>query len=384
MTFLFTSESVGIGHPDKLCDQISDAILDACLAQDPHSRVACEALVTSGLLLLAGEISTNAYIEYSDIARETIKYIGYTSGNLGFDHRSCGIAVSIHRQSPDIARGIEPHRNEYHQYGAGDQGIMFGYACDDTPELMPLPIMMAHRLVQKLRYSRENNILPYLRPDCKSQVTVEYREDFTPLRINAIVLSAQHDDTVHIDTLRNDMSELIKASMPSGLIDHKTRLYINPTGRFVIGGPQGDTGLTGRKTIVDTYGGMGHHGGGCFSGKDPTKVDRSAAYGARYVAKNIVAAQLARRCEVQLSYAIGVPSPISIKVDTFGTGNVPEARLAEIIPQVFDLSPFGLINSLNLQRPIYLQTAFGGHFGREGDAFTWESTDKVDELLDFL
>lgn len=378
--YLFTSESVGIGHPDKICDQISDAILDACLEQDPYARVACEVLVGSGLVVLAGEITTDARVDFQDIARETIKDIGYRDFRLGFDYHSCGIIVSIHKQSPDIAQGITKQKVMLDGIGAGDQGIMFGFACDETPELMPLPIMLAHKLVMKLRDIQLSKELPYLRPDSKSQVTVEYDENNEPVRVHSVVLSTQHADEVQHETVCRDMKEMIQAVLPSDLLDSETSYYINPTGRFVIGGPAGDCGLTGRKTIVDSYGGRGHHGGGAFSGKDPTKVDRSASYAARWVAKNIVAAELAKACEVQISYAIGVAYPLSIKVDTFGTGSVCERDLEKAIPHVFNLSPGGIIQELDLCRPIYQKTAFGGHFGREDADFTWEKTNKVSEL----
>lgn len=377
---LFTSESVGIGHPDKVCDQIADAILDACLQQDANAKVACETLVTTGLVLLAGEISTTAHLNYEEIARQTIKEIGYDDQTLGFDYSSCDIVTAIHQQSPDIARGLNPKENVFKAQGAGDQGLMFGFACDETPELMPLPLMLAHRLVRELYQSRLTKKIPYLRPDAKSQVTIEYDEHSIPIRIHTIVLSSQHSQEVSQEKIQTDLSALIHDCLPSPLLDNKTLFYINPTGRFVIGGPAGDTGLTGRKLMVDTYGGMGHHGGGAFSGKDPSKVDRSATYAARYVAKNIVAAKLARRCEVQISYAIGVPYPISIRVDTFHTGIVDEDILEQIVPVVFDLSPKGLAEMLNLRRPIYQKTAFGGHFGREEPDFTWEKTDKVSLL----
>jgi S-adenosylmethionine synthetase len=379
--FLFTSESVAIGHPDKVADQISDAVLDACLREDPYSRVACETLVTTGLIVLSGEITSSAHPNYPEIARETVKEIGYTDSALGFDYKSCGVLVSFNKQSPDIARGVNEKDSTYKEQGAGDQGLMFGYACDETPELMPLPIMMAHQIVRELRQLRISGELKYLRPDAKSQVTIEYDSDHTPVRLHTAVISTQHHPDVDPTTIAQDMKALIRRLAPPDFIDDQTLFYINPTGRFVVGGPEGDCGLTGRKIIVDTYGGMGHHGGGAFSGKDPTKVDRSACYAARYVAKNIVAAKLARRCEVQVSYAIGVPFPISIKVDTFGTGTVNEERLAEVIPQVFNLSPRGMIEMLNLRRPIYLKTAFGGHFGRKEKEFTWENTDKVEDLL---
>ncbi|HEV8052161.1 MAG TPA: methionine adenosyltransferase [Parachlamydiaceae bacterium] len=380
--FLFTSESVAQGHPDKIADQISDAILDACLREDVNSKVACETLVTSGLVVVAGEITTKANVNYQDIIRKTISEIGYGDSALGFDFRSCGILLSINKQSLDIAQGVNEGEGLFKEQGAGDQGLMFGYACDETPELMPMPIMLAHRIVLELRRLRISGALPYLRPDAKSQVTIEYDEDHNPLRLHTVVVSTQHTDNVDYDTICNDMKELVRHVIPAQFIDENTLFYINPTGRFVIGGPVSDCGLTGRKIIVDTYGGMGRHGGGAFSGKDPSKVDRSAAYAARYVAKNIVAAKLAKRCEVQLSYAIGVPYPISIKVDTFGTSSVKEDLLSQIIPQVFDLSPKGIVEMLNLKRPIYGKTAFGGHFGRDDPDFTWEQTDKVLALLE--
>ncbi len=382
--FLFTSESVAIGHPDKVADQISDAILDACLREDPYARVACETLVTTGLIVLSGEITTKAHPNFPEIARETVKNIGYTDSALGFDYKSCGVLVSFNKQSPDIARGVNETESVYKEQGAGDQGLMFGFACDETPELMPLPIMMAHRIVRELRQLRVTQKLPYLRPDAKSQVTVEYDENHRPVRIHTIVISTQHAPDVDQQTIAKDMKALARRVAPEGFIDDRTLFFINPTGRFVVGGPEGDCGLTGRKIIVDTYGGMGRHGGGAFSGKDPTKVDRSASYAARYVAKNIVAAKLARRCEVQLSYAIGVPQPLAIKVDTFGTGTVSEDLLAHVIPIVFKLSPKGMIDMLNLRRPIYLQTAFGGHFGRNEPDYSWEKTDKVEALLDAI
>jgi len=382
--YLFTSESVGVGHPDKICDQISDAILDACLEQDPDSRVAAEVLAGSGLVVLAGEITTEARLDFQDITRQMINRIGYTDCELGFDSRSCGIIVSINKQSPDIAMGVKETEGRYQELGAGDQGIMFGFACDETPELMPMPIMLAHKLVRRLRDCQKEGSIPYLLPDSKSQVTIEYDENDRPQRVHTVVLSTQHRESVDHLVLQKEMIQLIQDNIPHDLIDDKTRYYINPTGRFVIGGPVGDCGLTGRKTIVDSYGGMGHHGGGAFSGKDPTKVDRSASYAARWVAKNIVAANLAKRCEVQISYAIGIPHPISIKVETFGTGKVEEAKLVDAINQVFDLSPGGIIHALDLKRPIYTPTAFGGHFGREEEGFTWEKTDKVKELLKTL
>lgn len=378
--FLFTSESVAIGHPDKVADQISDAVLDACLREDPYARVACETLVTTGLIVLSGEITTHAHPNFPEIARETVKGIGYTDSTLGFDYKSCGVLVSFNKQSPDIAQGVNPKDPSQKDQGAGDQGLMFGYACDETPELMPLPIMLAHQIVRELKTLRVTNTLPYLRPDAKAQVTVEYNDQYHPLHLHTVVVSTQHSPDVSQEQIAKDMKEMVYRLAPKGFCDQDTRFYINPTGRFVVGGPEGDCGLTGRKIIVDTYGGMGRHGGGAFSGKDPTKVDRSASYAARYVAKNIVAANLARRCEVQVSYAIGIAHPISIKVDTFGTGTVNEEILAEAIPLVFDLSPKGMIEMLNLRRPIYLQTAFGGHFGRTEKDFSWEKTDRAESL----
>lgn len=378
--FLFTSESVAVGHPDKVADQISDAVLDACLREDPYARVACETLVTTGLIVLSGEITTRAHPNFPEIARETVREIGYTDSALGFDYKSCGVLISFNKQSPDIAQGVNPKDPSKKDQGAGDQGIMFGYACDETPELMPLPIMLAHQIVRDLKKLRTSKTLPYLRPDAKAQVTVEYDSHYQPLHLHTVVISTQHSPEVSQEQIAQDMKEIVRRLAPKGFCDESTLFYINPTGRFVVGGPEGDCGLTGRKIIVDTYGGMGRHGGGAFSGKDPTKVDRSASYAARYVAKNIVAAKLARRCEVQVSYAIGIAYPISIKVETFGTGAIDEEILAEAIPLVFDLSPQGMIEMLNLRRPIYLQTAFGGHFGRAGDDFTWENTDKAESL----
>lgn len=380
--FLFTSESVACGHPDKVADQISDAILDACLKEDPHARVACETLVTRGLVVLSGEITTHASIDYQEVARQTIQEIGYQDPLLGFDAGSCGVIVTIHKQSPEIAQGINESQNVYKDLGAGDQGIMFGYACDETPELMPMPIMLAHGIVKALREKRQQGTLPYLRPDGKSQVTIEYNDKFQPVRIHTIVISAQHSEDVSQEKIIQDLKQIATELAPNGFIDDETLFYINPTGRFTIGGPAADSGLTGRKIIVDTYGGMGRHGGGAFSGKDPTKVDRSASYAARYVAKNIVAAKLAKRCEVQVSYAIGVPYPISIKVDTFGTSTVTEDLLSRVIPMVFNLTPKGIIHMLDLKRPIYRQTAFEGHFGRHEKQFSWEKTDRVQALLD--
>jgi S-adenosylmethionine synthetase len=376
--YLFTSESVSIGHPDKIADQISDSILDACLREDPSSRVACESLVASGLVVIAGEITTKAYLDYQSIVREVLREIGYDNSALGFDYRSCGIITCINKQSPDISLGVDENTGLFKEQGAGDQGLMFGYACDETPEYMPLPIILAHKVMRELCHLRQTGAIPYLRPDAKSQITVEYDADHNPVRIHTIVISTQHDEDVEQEQIAKDMIALVHRIFPKEFLDEKTLFYINPTGRFVIGGPVGDCGLTGRKIIVDTYGGMGRHGGGAFSGKDPSKVDRSAAYAARYVAKNIVAAKLARRCEVQLSYAIGVPYPISIKVDTFGTGNVSEALLSYVIPLVFSLTPRGIITMLDLQKPFYSKTAFGGHFGRA--EFSWEKTDRVESL----
>lgn len=379
-SYLFTSESVAIGHPDKIADQISDAIVDAALKEDPSSRVACETLVCPGLVILAGEITTQAQIDYQEIVRHTIKKIGYTDATLGFDYRSCGILLSLHRQSADIALGVDAQQTQSKEMGAGDQGLMFGFACEDTPELMPLPIMIAHNIVRELEIVRQSNEIPYLGPDAKTQITIEYHENHTPLRVHTVVLSTQHAPEIEQKKLHDDMITLIKRTVPQGLIDENTLFYINPTGRFVLGGPAADSGLTGRKIIVDTYGGMGRHGGGAFSGKDPTKVDRSASYAARYVAKNIVAAKLAKRCEVQLSYAIGMPRPISIKVDTFGTSHISSDLLEKAIFACFDLSVCGIITMLDLCRPIYQKTAFGGHFGRHEPEFTWEKTDRVEAL----
>lgn len=382
--FLFTSESVAQGHPDKIADQISDAILDACLKDDPNSKVACETLVSSGIVIIAGEITTKAYPNYQEIARETIRDIGYDDSSLGFDYRSCGILLAVNKQSPDIAQGVNEGEGLFKEQGAGDQGLMFGFACDETPELMPMPIMLSHRIVHELRRLRTSKELPYLRPDAKTQVTIEYDQDHVPQRLHTVVISTQHAEDVDHEKICKDMKEMVHKVVPANFIDDNTLFYINPTGRFVIGGPAGDCGLTGRKIIVDTYGGMGRHGGGAFSGKDPSKVDRSAAYAARYVAKNIVAAKLAKRCEVQISYAIGVPHPISIKVDTFGTGTVKDELLGYTIPLVFDLSPKGIIQMLDLKRPIYKKTAFGGHFGRLEKEFTWEKIDRTKALLQAL
>jgi S-adenosylmethionine synthetase len=371
--YLFTSESVTEGHPDKIADQISDAVLDAALAEDPTARVACETLVTTGLVVMAGEITTKAQIDYGRIARETIREIGYTRGKFGFDCDTCSVLSAIDRQSPDIAMGVDTG-------GAGDQGLMFGFACTETPELMPLPIQLAHLLARRLSAVRKSGDLPYLRPDGKSQVTIEYR-DGRPVRATAIVISSQHDKDVTNEKLRAEIEErVIRHTVPSELVDNDTKIHINPTGRFVTGGPQGDAGLTGRKIIVDTYGGYAPHGGGAFSGKDPTKVDRSAAYMARYVAKNIVAAGLADRCLVQLAYAIGVADPVSVMVDTKGTSRISEHALANLVRENFQLTPRGIIEELNLRRPIYKATAAYGHFGREENGFSWEKTDKAETL----
>ena len=372
--FLFTSESVTEGHPDKIADQISDAILDACLAEDPYSRVACETLTCTGLVVVAGEITTEAYVDFQTLVRQTIREIGYDDALKGFDCNTCGVISTINRQSPDIAQGVDTG-------GAGDQGMMFGYATNETPELMPAPISLAHKLAFKLSEVRKIGKMPYLRPDGKSQVTVEYDSNNKPVRVDAVVISTQHAEEVGNDQLRAEILEhVIQAVIPAELLDADTKYHINPTGRFVIGGPMGDSGLTGRKIIVDTYGGMGRHGGGAFSGKDPTKVDRSAAYMARYIAKNIVAAGLADRCEVQLAYAIGVAEPVSVLVDTFGTGKVDEDKLEALVRKNFELTPKGIIETLNLRRPIYRATAAYGHFGREGKDFTWEATDKAAAL----
>ena len=367
---LFTSESVTEGHPDKIADQISDSILDAILAQDPVARVACETLVTTGLAIVAGEITTNCYVDFQKVVRETIKDVGYTRAKYGFDSETCAVLSTIHGQSPDIAQGVDPG-------GAGDQGLMFGYACTETEELMPLPIMLAHKLGKGLSRARRDGVMDYLRPDGKSQVTVEYDGD-RPVRVDTVVISTQHSDSVTNERLREDITEnIIKRVVPESMRDSKTRFLINPTGRFVVGGPHGDAGLTGRKIIVDTYGGAAPHGGGAFSGKDPTKVDRSACYMARYVAKNVVAAGLAERCMVQLAYAIGVAEPVSVLVDTFATGVIDDARIGEIVRGHFKLTPKGIIEMLDLRRPIYKQTAAFGHFGRSEAEFTWERTDKA-------
>ena len=391
---LFTSESVTEGHPDKMCDQISDAILDALMEQDPMSRVACETCTTTGLVMVMGEITTNAYVDIQKIVRDTVREIGYTRGKYGFDADTCGVITAIDEQSADIALGVDKaleakenkmSEEEIAAIGAGDQGMMFGYASDETPELMPYPISLAHKLARKLTDVRKDGTLKYLRPDGKTQVTVEYDENGTPKRLDAVVLSTQHDPDVTQEQIHEDIKKYVFAPIiPEGMVDENTKFFINPTGRFVIGGPHGDSGLTGRKIIVDTYGGMARHGGGAFSGKDCTKVDRSAAYAARYVAKNIVAAGIAKKCEIQLSYAIGVAHPTSIMVDTFGTGKLSDEKLVEIIRENFDLRPAGIIQMLNLRRPIYKQTAAYGHFGRTDVELPWEKTDKAELLKSYL
>ncbi len=382
--FLFTSESVTEGHPDKICDQISDAVLDAMLEQDPMSRVACETAVTTGMVLCMGEITTKARVDIAKIARQVVIDIGYDRAKFGFDGHTCNVLTAIDEQSPDIAMGVNESydSSDYEkEIGAGDQGLMFGYACNETPELMPMPISLAHKLALKLTEVRKNGTLRYLRPDGKSQVTVEYDENGKPVRVDAVVVSSQHAGDIPIEKIRDDIKALvIDPVIPAELMDENTKVFINPTGRFVIGGPQGDSGLTGRKIIVDTYGGYSRHGGGAFSGKDPTKVDRSAAYAARYIAKNIVAAGLADKCEIQLAYAIGVARPVSVLVDTFGTGKVSEDALANAVNKVFDLRPQGIIDMLDLRRPQYRQLAAYGHFGRENLNVVWEKTDKVDAL----
>jgi S-adenosylmethionine synthetase len=371
--YLFTSESVTEGHPDKIADQISDSILDAILAQDPVGRVACETLVTTGLAIIAGEITTNCYVDFAKIVRQTIKDVGYTRAKFGFDSETCAVLSSIHEQSPDIAQGVDPG-------GAGDQGLMFGYACTETEELMPLPIMLAHKLVKGLSCARRDGVLEYLRPDGKSQVSVEY-DNGKPVRVDTVVVSTQHSSLVSNDTLREDVvDKIVSRVIPEGMRDKNTRILINPTGRFVVGGPHGDAGVTGRKIIVDTYGGAAPHGGGAFSGKDPTKVDRSACYMARYVAKNVVASGIAERCMVQLAYAIGVAEPVSVLIETYGTGQIDDERISELVRSHFKLNPRGIIETLDLRRPIYKKTAAFGHFGRTEPEFTWERTDKANAL----
>ena len=377
---LFTSESVTEGHPDKISDQISDAILDAMLDQDTASRVACETLVTTGMVVVAGEVTTKAWVDMQKVVRDTVKGIGYTDSNMGFDFNTCAVLISLDKQSPNIAQGVNEGEGAHTEQGAGDQGLMFGYACDETPELMPLPIQLAHRLTERLSHVRKDGVMDYLRPDGKSQVTVRY-VDGMPKSLDAVVISTQHAEEVSQSQLHEDIKKnVISHVIPEKYLNDSTQYHINPTGIFVIGGPQGDCGLTGRKIIVDTYGGMGRHGGGAFSGKDPSKVDRSAAYAARHVAKNVVAAGLASRCEVQLAYAIGVAEPVSVSVETFRTNKIDESKIIELIRNNFELKPAGLIRSLNLLRPIYQKTAAYGHFGREIPEFTWEATDKANEL----
>jgi S-adenosylmethionine synthetase len=382
--YLFTSESVTEGHPDKLCDQVSDAVLDAIIAEDPMCRVACETLTKTGFVMLAGEITTTAKIEFPVVVRDVVKGIGYDDSDMGFDWKTCGVMIAVERQSPDIAQGVDG-KGVYtrDEQGAGDQGMMFGYACDETPEMMPMPIMLAHKLSKRLADVRKKGVVDFFRPDGKSQVTIRYDENNQPVAIDTVVVSTQHSDTVKYKSLKDAvMNEVIKPVLPARLVTPKTKYFINPTGRFVVGGPMGDSGLTGRKIIVDTYGGMGRHGGGAFSGKDPSKVDRSACYYARYMAKNIVAAGLARRCEVQLAYAIGVAHPVSVLVQTFGTGVLPDDRLSAIVQATFDARAGALVRELDLRRPIFRKTAAYGHFGRNDAEFTWERTDKAEALRD--
>ena len=378
--YLFTSESVSEGHPDKVSDQISDAVLDAILTHDINARVACETLCSTGLIVMSGEITTNASVDYNVIARETLKHIGYTSSDIGFDASTCSVLTAFNKQSPDIAQGVDRTKEQELDQGAGDQGLMFGYACNETPQLMPMPIHYAHRLVEKQAELRKSGRLTWLRPDAKSQVSVNYKNG-KPQSVETVVISTQHNPEIsHADLTEAVVEEIIKPVIPKDMLDSNTRYLVNPTGRFVVGGPMGDCGLTGRKIIVDTYGGAAHHGGGAFSGKDPSKVDRSAAYAGRYVAKNIVAAGIASRCEVQIAYAIGVAHPVSLMVETFGTGKISDDKIAKLIERNFDLRPRAIIHSLNLLRPIYLRTAAYGHFGRDEPEFTWETTDKAEQL----
>jgi len=378
--FLFTSESVSEGHPDKVADQISDAVLDAIIAQDPAARVACETLVTTGMAMIAGEITTSAYVDMPDIVRQTIKEIGYDDSSMGFDYETCAVLTTIDRQSPDISQGVTEGQGMFAEQGAGDQGLMFGYACNETPELMPMPITFAHKLTKRLAEVRKSGLLNFLRPDSKSQVSIQYIND-KPIRVDTVVVSSQHAPDVTYENLKESIiEEVVRKVIPHNLLDEKTKYFINPTGRFVVGGPMGDCGLTGRKIIVDTYGGQGSHGGGAFSGKDPSKVDRSASYMARYVAKNIVAAGIADKCEVQLAYAIGVAEPVSVMINTFGTGKIPSDDIARVAQEEFDMRPRVIIETLDLLRPIYQKTAAYGHFGRELPEFTWERTDRIESL----
>lgn len=380
--FQFTSESVGVGHPDKVADQIADAILDACLAEDPQARVACEVLVTKGLVVLVGEISTIAQIDYQRVARDTIKKIGYDQQDLGFHFESCGVIQSIHHQSPDIAEGVDVGSGLYKDQGAGDQGMMFGFASDETEEFLPMPIALAHRLMRHLRELQVTGTCGYLRPDAKTQITVQYDQERLPVKVSNVVLSTQHHPEVSHETLVQEMKEIIIPLLPQDFVDEETTFYINPTGRFILGGPQADSGMTGRKNMVDTYGSFARHGGGSFSGKDPSKVDRSGAYAARYVAKNLVAAGVAKCCEVRVSYAIGVPFPVGLEVETFGTESIDRTKIVPLIEEIFDLTPKGIVESLDLERPIYLRTAFGGHFGRPD--FPWEKLDKVEDIKNLV
>ncbi|MEA3240960.1 MAG: methionine adenosyltransferase [Pseudomonadota bacterium] len=378
--YLFTSESVTEGHPDKVADQISDAILDNILEEDKHGRVACETMVTTGMAVVAGEITTNCYIDIPEVVRQTIKDIGYNDSSMGFDWETCAVLTSIDKQSPDISVGVTAGEGLYQDQGAGDQGLMFGYACNDTQELMPMPIVYAHRLTRELARQRKNEHLPFLRPDGKSQVTIEY-VDHKPIRVDTVVVSSQHTPDIAYNDLKESIIEqVIKPIIPAEMLDQETKFFVNPTGRFVVGGPMGDCGLTGRKIIVDTYGGQGSHGGGCFSGKDPSKVDRSASYMARYIAKNIVAAGLAEQCEVQLAYAIGVAQPVNVMINCFGTGKISSDKISDLVEKYFDLRPVAIIEKLELLQPIYLQTAAYGHFGRTEAGFTWEKTDMADSL----